>query len=245
MSLGLDLSASRAKVTRAREQFRVLERELPAHVAKHHPYAVRFSKVDPQTGWCEVWLVPADRAGYHPFGVLFGEVVHNLRCALDYVITLLVQATPTQALTTKHQFPIFWSATRYRNDVGTSTVPKPTGPLQGLSHGIALIESWQPYKLKAQGLNPRTDPLWNIHRFSNADKHREIAPFTPVPFGALECNFKGTKVEDAPIDEIPNFSIDEEFVIHRMRFDPPVATNLRVTSPLTVGLGFSTPPIRS
>jgi len=43
-------------------------------------------------------------------------VYHNLRCALDYIVTALVVASDEE-VTNRHQFPIFHSSKRFRANV--------------------------------------------------------------------------------------------------------------------------------
>ncbi len=177
MTLGLDLNSCDAKLARAREN--TLKRETVASISKEATHAVRFSEVDPQTGWCSISLVP-QKIEEPRLSAILGEVIHNLRCVLDYVVTALVDASPTQ-LTTSHQFPIFTDAALYASKVGSKTEALSDGPLRGVTHGLAIVEGWQPYYTKP---DPRTDPLWGIHRFSNADKHRQPAIFGLAPSAA-------------------------------------------------------------
>lgn len=233
MALDLDLSPSRAKLARAREHLDALEREVPADLAKEGPYALRFSQVDPQTGWCDVSIVP-NKTGKPRLGVQFGDVIHNLRCALDYIITALADASNAK-LTTRHQFPIFATEAGYAARVRK----KKDGPLQGIRVGRHIIEQWQPYNVKP---DPRRDPLWHVHRFNNADKHRHPAALLSIPRGAIQIAFNGIPVENDPVDAISDWSPDKEYVIHRIRFDPPRAYNLRANGPIQLEVVFSTPP---
>lgn len=239
MGLGLDLSSSRAKLARAVQHIEILERELPADVstAGSGPYSIRFSQVDPQTGWCDVLIAP-NKTKKPRFSVIVGDVVHNLRCALDYIVTALVEAS-NATVTTRHQFPIYQDAPRYLKKVGDpANAPATKGPLCDVVHGAVLIRDWQPYRLKP---DPRADPLWHIYRFSNADKHREPAAFLALPAGKIDIGWKGKMVESVPVLEIPNWSPDHEHVIHRFRFDPPRAYNFHIKSPLSVSILFVTP----
>lgn len=239
MPLGLDFNSSEAKVERAFEHLKTLQRELPAEYRKRGPYSVRFTPVDPQTGWCEMVLVPNPRKPR--FGVIVGDIVHNLRSALDYLVTALADASSADP-TKKRQFPIFLKETEYRGSVGTLANAKADGPLDGIRHGLGLIEQLQPYHTQP---NPRSDALFLVHRFSNADKHREIAATVSIPVGAIDIRFEGYKVEDEHVTDIFDWTPDQEMVIHRMRFDPPVAENMRVDGSLKVATGFSVPPFRS
>jgi len=135
VTLNLDLASAKAKVARASELLDVLERDLPIHLSQNGPYAVRFS-LDQNTGWCEVWLVPSNRGDYR-FSLLFGDFIHNLRCALDYIVTALVIASGAQ-LTTKHQFPIYRQEATYIKDVGPFGSPNPKGLLGNVTTGLDL-----------------------------------------------------------------------------------------------------------
>lgn len=233
MRLSLDLRASETKLAHARKHLELLEGELPADIAKGGPYAVRFTEVNPQTGWCNVLIVP-NEIEKPRLGAILGDVMHNLRCALDYIITALVEASGA-ALTTRHQFPVFRTEAGYLSRV----VHKKDGALQGIDHGLTIVRGWQPYKLKP---DPRQDPLWHIHRFNNADKHREPAAMLAIPRGSLKLRFNGVPVDMERILEIPEWTPHQEHVIHRIRFDPPRAYNLRAEGPLRLAVSFTTPP---
>lgn len=237
MTLELDLGSCNAKLARAREHLDALERETTAGIKKESPYAVRVSEVDPKTGWCSISIVPQEIAKPR-LTIIFGDVIHNLRCALDYVVTALVDASQTQ-LTTSHQFPVFLNAADYATKVGTATNARSKGPLRGIIHGLTLIEKWQPYHTQP---DPRTDPLWGIHRFSNADKHREPATFLAEPVGALEFDYKGTLVDLRGVPEITDWSPEQEYVIGHMRFDPPVARDIHAKGEMSLNVRFVTPP---
>ena len=96
MTVNLDLSSSEAKVFRARARPGSLEARAAQVAARSRSlHAVRFGDVDPNSGWCEIWLMPVNRQN-RTFNVLFGDVVHNLWCALDYIVTALVDASTAQ-----------------------------------------------------------------------------------------------------------------------------------------------------
>ncbi len=236
MTLGLNLSASEGKLAHARKHQDSLESEVPAELAQDGPYAIRFSSVDPNTGWCDVFLVP-NKPHKPRLSAIVGDVIHNLRCALDYIVTTLADASGT-AVTTRHQFPIFRTEEGYEARV----VNNPSGALQGINHGLTLMRDLQPYKLQP---DPRRDPLWHVHRFNNADKHREPVALLAIPSGAIQLHFNGIPLETEPVLEISNWSPDQEYVIHRIRFDPPWAYNLRAEGPIQLQVSFTTPPFEA
>jgi len=235
--LGLDLRTCDAKLARARQNADTLKRETTASVKKEATHAVRFSQVDPQTGWCSISLVP-QKVEEPRLSAILGDVIHNLRCVLDYVVTALVDASRTQ-LTTSHQFPIFKDAGRYAEKVGSKTQALPGGPLRGVTHGLTVVEGWQPYYTQP---NPRTDPLWGIHRFSNADKHRQPALFGSVPIGSFQLRYDGIMVEEDMVEEVPDWTPEKEIPLGRIRFDPPRAYNLRAEGNISLDVQFVTPP---
>jgi hypothetical protein len=237
MTLGLDLSSCDAKLARARENADTLKRETVASVKKEATHAVRFSQVDPQTGWCSLSLVP-QKVEEPRLSAILGDVIHNLRCVLDYVVTALVEASST-TLTTSHQFPIFKDRALYTSKVGTKTDAKSSGPLRNITHGLVIVEGWQPYYSQP---NPRTDPLWGIHRFSNADKHRQPAIFGLLPVGSIQLRYNGIKVEEDMVEEIPDWTPQQEIPLGRIRFDPPRAYNLRAEGNISLDVQFVTPP---
>lgn len=232
----LDLGACDAKLARACEHVNALERETTVGIQQDAPYTVRFSEVDPQTGWCSVDLVP-HKVTKPRLSIILGDVVHNLRCVLDYVITALADATPTK-VSSKHQFPIYLDPVAYAAQVGTATDAKIKGPLRKITVGLAVIEKWQPYYTKP---DPRTDPLWGIYRFSNADKHRQPLTFAPRPVGSFEIGFNGIPVEEKPGPDIADWTPDQEIHLKRIRFSPPRAYNFHVKGQISLDVAFVTP----
>ena len=236
--MALNVAASKAKIDRAFEHLRVLEREMPAYIEKNSPYALRFSEVDPQTGWCTVTVVP-DKPPKPRFGIILGDVVHNLRSALDYIVTALLDRSGV-TVTTQHSFPIFADAKLYAKKVGTATTALKGGALGGVTDGLGFIEQCQPYHRQGDAY---LDPLWHIYRFNNADKHR-LPPFLlALPAGEIKYGFRGNLVEKVETEEVVNWTPDKEFEIARLRFDPPVMTNPHMEGPVTLHAGFLTPSI--
>lgn len=237
MTLGLDLRACDAKLARARKTADTLKRETTARVKEEATHAVRFSQVDPQTGWCTMTLIP-QKVEEPQLGAILGDVIHNLRCVLDYVVTALVDASQTQ-LTTSHQFPIFKDSARYAAKVGTKTDALADGPLRGVIHGLSIVEGWQPYYTQP---NPRADPLWGIHRFSNADKHRQPAIFGLIPVGSIQLRYNGILAEQDTVEEVSDWTPEQNIPLGRLRFDPPRAYNLRAEGNISLDVQFVTPP---
>ena len=98
--------------------------------------------------------------------VIAGDIVHNLRCSLDYIVEELVKLaghTPTRS----HQFPICATAEGF-----TQALEK--GKVYGISKdGIDAIKHFQPYEMKPKG--SAIPPLLLLHKLSNRDKHHMLA----------------------------------------------------------------------
>lgn len=129
----------------------------------------RVTDIDSNTGKCEIFA-RWNRTEEPILSVIAGDYIHNLRSALDYVVTALVDASQ-EDLVQKHQFPIYFEQERYRRAVGTASKARSGGPLQRVRHGLSLIEKFQPYHSKP---DPYFHPLAQLHRLSNADKHRHL-----------------------------------------------------------------------
>jgi len=237
--VALNLGPSKAKVERAFEHLRVLEAEMPVYIEQNSPYAIRLSEID-QDGWCTLTMVP-DEPVKPRFGIVLGDVMHNLRSALDYIVTALCDRSGVP-VTTRHEFPIFANANLYRKKVGTASAAAATGPLGGVTVGLGLVDQCQPYH---RNNDARLDPLWHVYRFNNADKHR-LPPFLlAFPTGKINYRFNGTLVEKEEVEEVVSWTPEKEFDIARLRFDPPVVRNFRVDGPMTLHAGFLTPPIKA
>ncbi|HXY46128.1 MAG TPA: hypothetical protein VEH29_18220 [Acidimicrobiales bacterium] len=239
MTIGLDLSSSTAKVDRAFVHLKTLHTELLVHIKKNSPYSIQFSEVNPQTGWCEVYLVPNPRKP--DLGVLIGDVMHNLRGALDYIITSLADASGANP-DVKRGWPSYIKRAAYKGEVADRFGAKASGPLSGITIGLGVIEQLQPYRCQP---DPRADPLALIQRFNNADKHRHVAALVSIPVGTLDIEFNGIPAEVRDIEEISNWSPDQKMIIRQIRFDPPRAYNFRVASPLHLDLRITLPKFRT
>lgn len=236
-SIGLDLSSSKARLSRAREHLDTLKGEIEVVLNERHPYATRIGKIDPQSGWCSIYLTPRDLREPH-LGIVFGEVTYNLRSALDYLVTALADASGVR-VTTKHQFPIFDILCDYERVIGTAGALKERGPLAGIGFGVDLIEQLQPYHRQP---DPHADPLWHVHRFSNADKHREISAYMPM-LGAGQVRLlahDGTVVEMWQPRTLPRWSPEQEYEVGRYRFQAPFPSQVSAQTQMAVSVHFGT-----
>jgi hypothetical protein len=102
------------------------------------------------------------------FSVLAGEILYNLRYALDHVATQLVRSA-SGTVSKRTQFPIFTDdpATNERVARGYNRC------IEGIPLGAqAVIEQLQPYWRRER--RPHEDPLAVLSELCNRDKHREL-----------------------------------------------------------------------
>jgi hypothetical protein len=238
MPLGLDLAPSKAKLARAREHAKTLVREATEGVKQHTTHTVRITPVDPESGWFSITMIP-EKIDKPELSVILGDVIHNLRSALDYLIPPLVEAGGAK-LSTKHEFPIYLDPGDYAAKVGSKTKANVKGPLRHITHAWPRLPTGS--RTTTQG-NPETDPLWGIHRFSNADKHRQLTAFAFVPTGELRLDSStGSRiVERDEIEEITEWEPNDELPIGRVRFEPPDPGKIRAAGQVRLEVRFFTP----
>jgi hypothetical protein len=153
------LDGCRAKLQRGGQHFRALHQEFTAYW-KRAPYRIVEDR-DSQPGYIVQKLQILEAPPVH-WSPMIGDVVHNLRCALDYLtceLVLLDGGTVTKST----QFPIL-------------DRPQPTG-IERWTKGMtaahrALIEAEQPYHGRYGGA--AEDPLALLRELSNTDKHRAL-----------------------------------------------------------------------
>jgi hypothetical protein len=149
------------------------------------------------------------------WGVMLGDVCHNMRSALDHLVAALVPAGQVQR---HHQFPILPTALNWANEMN-----KPKNMLQHVdpSH-VAIIESAQPYMA-----NTGLPGLAVLHRFSNNDKHRlihaAVTSLTDQPLITVQWAIPTTVIS---VDYRPGKPIRDGDELARFR--PNVYTGIRV-----------------
>src|SRR5260370_21429469 len=148
----------RVKVERAKKHLIDLEGEIAAHRGKYlsvviGPGSKGFAQMSENPVALPVlpWSAVASA----------GDVVHNLRSALDHLAhQLVLVGTPGKEQTRRIEFPSARDLATYENTKGAKVV----GMRQ---EAIEAIDALQPYK----GGN---DGLWRIHELDNIDKHRGL-----------------------------------------------------------------------
>jgi len=154
------------------------------------PYTIG-REIDPQTGYYrfnvnDLSIPPAE------IGLIAGDVIHNLRSALDHLAYQLVLVNGQVPLR-QTCFPIFDDPAKYK-----TMDPR---KVRGMSQfAINAIEAAKPY----QGGD---NALWVLHELDIADKHHALlATLVSVTQGTIEVP---TSLRDfkAPPFAFPNFQV--------------------------------------
>jgi hypothetical protein len=158
-----DLEPAIVKIHRAGHQLNHLSSSLKQFLDSK-PFEIE-REVDPKTLW--VFDVARIKKQCPPeWNIIVGEIIHNLRSALDYLIFQLVihETAAEPSGNSKIQFPIFEKEDGF-DTRGVRIMLRDVG-----ADAVALIKSEQPF---ATG-DGRKSPLWFLRELSNRDKHRSI-----------------------------------------------------------------------
>jgi hypothetical protein len=106
------------------------------------------------------------------FGVWAGELIHDVRSALDQLVYALVSENDNDA--GEHtQFPIYDSETNWIRDIEERDPTRNPSPIRGVTDDeFAFIKAAQPYHLAHK--KRAGHPLMQLLRMSNVDKHRTL-----------------------------------------------------------------------
>jgi hypothetical protein len=152
------------KVERAKKHFIDLESEWCAFL-NGNPYVFK-AKDDVNKGKRTYYLFQADKIP-DPVPLIIGDVLHNLRCALDHLAYhLATLKTKVPEKLAKVYFPIFKSATAYKSGKA--------GKIDGIGEdAIKAIDRVQPYG------GGDGEILWLLHTLNIADKHKFLVTTFP------------------------------------------------------------------
>jgi hypothetical protein len=152
--MAADLTGPRLKVQRAEKHHRDLAEAIKRYL-ESHPYKV-VTKDNPEAGRRDLIFrvgeeIPAS------LSLLSGDVVHNLRSALDHLMWQLVHANGGEP-SYKTEFPVGRSETHFEAIRARKT--------EGISESaLDVLNSLKPYK-------GGSEAFWRIHQLDVVDKHR-------------------------------------------------------------------------
>lgn len=197
------LDESWAKLIRAREHTDSFEAELGLWLQEREAtddvIRTRF-EYDPKTGWCEGFIDNIPQPPPYRFGLIIGDIVHNLRSALDHLAWELANLTsPNRGNDWVTQFPITLSPDEFATR-GVARLKFIAPEHRG------LIEQEQPYI--TSGSSPEGHPLAWLQDLSNRDKHKGIHPVSvsldayyahPIPVRDADISDRTTYVTDLTV----------------------------------------------
>lgn len=151
------LALIRVKIERAKQHLRNLEAVRDRFI-ETKPYLIE-SKHDPQTGY-DIFSVTNVQTPPADIGIIAGDVIHNLRSALDHLAYQLVYVNGATH-TKQTSFPIWDDATEYK----AQRARKVKGMEQS---AIDAIDATEPYQ------GGKGAGLWVLHYLDIADKHHAL-----------------------------------------------------------------------
>jgi hypothetical protein len=158
-----DLSGALAKIERAKEHIRNLDRERAAFLGSN-PYTLtpEFNGETSST----LYFLDDCRDVPIVIPLIAGDAIHNLRTALDYLACWLVRDNGNEP-TFHTYFPICKSAEEYRT--------KSKGKTQGVAEAVKqAIDTFKPYR-------GGDNSLWGLHKLDIIDKHNLLVVVALFP----------------------------------------------------------------
>jgi len=157
-----DLDGALRKVARAEEHLNALTALSDEFFNERELYGLRQERDADDPRWIKYIIAVADNPP-PSWGVLLGDVVHNLRSALDHLVWRLVSLTGAEG-DRRTQFPIVCYARAWVRAQGRS--------LRGVhKEHRAFIRALQPFQRShSQQFHPLAQLAW----LSNVDKHRIV-----------------------------------------------------------------------
>jgi len=145
------------KIERAKEHFASVKKEVRTYLDST-PYSIN-TKRDPGSRRL-IYFVEKVRPEPVKLSATLGDVVHNLRSALDHLAYQLVWVGMGKVPSSRIYFPIA--------DDKKSYIEKRKWQMKGAtSDTVSKIDALEPYR----GGN---DALWKLHKLDNVDKHRTL-----------------------------------------------------------------------
>lgn len=171
------LLGSRLKIKRAEQHLEELEPEIRAYV-KRDPYRIS-EKPDAEGEWMVVRFVEIREYPDPAWGVRVGELLHDLRSALDNLVWQLIRLNGKEP-GDQSQFPIYTKPPRKARVVKTPGATRIDDMLIGMRVGHATtIKALQPY-LGEHAHRRQKIALAAVATLNNIDKHRFLHPAVGV-----------------------------------------------------------------
>ncbi len=158
------------KLIRAADLYNFINEQSAAYIKDQLKYDATPQRIGNDEWDILAWLEAEDP---NPtFGVWAGELIHDVRSALDQLVYALVSENDNDP--GEHtQFPIYDSETLWNRDIEERDPTRSPSPIRGITdEEFTFIKAAQPYHLAHK---KRTGhPLMQLLRMSNVDKHRTL-----------------------------------------------------------------------
>lgn len=200
-----------AKIERAKEHFETLDREI-GEFQKNNLCRVRHYEDTENALYVvriDIPIVPLR------FGVLAGDGIHNLRSALDHLAWQLALTRVAKPFDYT-EFPIVSKDTakdRAHFKLVTQSMP---------DRACVRIKALQPYR---RGAAFKDDPLWQLNKLWNIDKHRVI------PVQGITLNIKAPKAANARLETFDGYGV----MTMPLSFKPQMQLSPRPTAAVVFG----------
>jgi len=157
------------KVDRAEENIDVLQKAVHTYMRTYFDNLPAEIVPTSQSGTAQLGItMPISPNGFGRHAAIIGDVIHDLRSALDHLAWELVKAnggTPTHDT----YFPIKHSPPACEGD---DITPPPT-VVGGIGIAVAeILATFQPYSVNAS--DPTSTDIWHLQRLSIEDKHHGL-----------------------------------------------------------------------
>lgn len=196
------------KVARVRYQLRELSERFRTF-AESHPYRLREELGPPGAdGLCDYsFVVDSVSLPKREWGVLIGEIVHNLHSALDHAV-YAAAAEPSR----KTQFPIVAKREDWPRQLAVQLRSVP-------DEIVEQIERLQPFHAEPPS-TPEHHLLAILNRLSNMDKHRLLHTAALTLEGALPRFEVGSDVAFGEQKKVSTGRLEEGTVLARLMIRP-------------------------
>jgi hypothetical protein len=239
---GHELEGCQAKVDQARKHKEALQAEWERFVDEDKPYS-SVGEFDAKSGWHTEYLKITKEPPL-TLSVIVGDLVHNLRSALDHLVWQFVIANGE----TPGKWNHFPACTDWNQWVERVVIPAHKGKnhalagIDPLGEAWALIESMQPYRRP----NPQYAPVAVLESLWNVDKHQTLhASYVAMDKADVNLLFRWNPDAREPIEDEFRLhtydTLEDGAVIARLRFARPgpddPAVHMQGKLPLFVAFG--------
>lgn len=143
----------------------IVELERAIETGKGSAFRV-VKEIDPGSPSRIVFRARIEQDAMMRLGLIIGDVIHNLRSALDHAVWQLVIASGEEP-GRHNMFPILRNAAEFQD--------RGLRQLRGVAPAaVAVIEQVQPYHTPSADLTSEDSFLWLLDELSNHDKHRVL-----------------------------------------------------------------------